>query len=270
MTDSTQMPPQSNPLLDKVRLPGETFTLPSRGLFYNNGELDDSVNNGEIYMFPMVTLDEIAFKTPDKLYSGTAITEVITRCVPSVKKPLELLTKDIDFILVCLRRLSYGDTISITSTHTCEGAKEHDYDVSMTQFVNNNKPLDPTVVGEKFTMTMENGQVVKLSPPRFKDVLKFYQIAASNNDDADKLNDELNTSLFESIAGLIESVDGTTNKQHITEWAQAVPVMYVRRINEKIDELSDWGPTFDTELKCKDCGKAFTVNTPINPLAFFI
>ena len=28
-----------NPLLNKLRIPGETFTLPSQGLFYNNEEL---------------------------------------------------------------------------------------------------------------------------------------------------------------------------------------------------------------------------------------
>ena len=40
----------NNPLLQKIRLPGRIFQLPSRGLFYKNGELDESVKNGEIHV----------------------------------------------------------------------------------------------------------------------------------------------------------------------------------------------------------------------------
>ena len=90
--------PRSNPLLERIRIPGETFTLPSQGIFYKNGELDDDSKNGEVYIYPMVTYDEIVLKTPDKLFSGEAITEVFQRCVPQIKKPMELLAKDVDFI----------------------------------------------------------------------------------------------------------------------------------------------------------------------------
>ena len=36
---------QLNPLLQKVQIPGEKFRLPSGGLFYNDGELDESVRH---------------------------------------------------------------------------------------------------------------------------------------------------------------------------------------------------------------------------------
>ena len=79
--------PPVNPLLERARLPGQTFTLPSKGLFYKHGEVDDSVlaAKGEVMVYPMVTLDEINIKTPDKLLNGTAITDVFKRCMPSPK-----------------------------------------------------------------------------------------------------------------------------------------------------------------------------------------
>jgi hypothetical protein len=46
-----------NPLLAKVQMPGKRFRLPSRGLFYNNGELADTVADGEIEVFAMTTVD---------------------------------------------------------------------------------------------------------------------------------------------------------------------------------------------------------------------
>ena len=48
MDTSENIVPIPNPLLASLRIPGETFRLPSHGLFYTDGELDDSVVNGEV------------------------------------------------------------------------------------------------------------------------------------------------------------------------------------------------------------------------------
>ena len=61
-------PPVSpNPLLERIKLPGDSFALPSGGLFYGEGVLDPSVSNAEIHVHPMTTLDEITMKSPDLL-----------------------------------------------------------------------------------------------------------------------------------------------------------------------------------------------------------
>ena len=82
-----------NPLLSKVRMPGETYRLPSNDLFYHNDELDPSVRDGEVHVYPMTAVDEIIMKSPDMLFSGKAVEEVFLRCVPQIKKPMELLGK---------------------------------------------------------------------------------------------------------------------------------------------------------------------------------
>ena len=104
-----------NPLLKKIQLPGKRFRLPSRGLFYINGELDENVKEGEIEIFSMTTSDEVTLRSPEFLFSGEAIERVFLRCVPEIKKPLELLSKDVDFVLACLRIVSYGGTYNITT-----------------------------------------------------------------------------------------------------------------------------------------------------------
>src|ERR1700752_4066346 len=107
-----------NPLIKKISkiIQGNTIRLPSKGVFYKSNELDPEVKDGEIVLYPMTTLDEIIIRTPDMLFQGTAIEKIISRCAPQVKKPLELFAKDVDYILVMLRKLSYGDDIIIKFT----------------------------------------------------------------------------------------------------------------------------------------------------------
>ena len=110
-----------NPLLKKAVIPGKRFRLPSRGLFYTNGELDDSVHDGEVEVFSMATVDEITLRTPEFLFTGEAIEKVFNRCIPEIKQPLKLLSQDVDYLLTCLRIVSYGDILPInTRCSVCE------------------------------------------------------------------------------------------------------------------------------------------------------
>jgi len=46
-----------NPLLAAIKMPGRVFQLPSRGIFYKDGELDETCKNGEIHVQPLSALD---------------------------------------------------------------------------------------------------------------------------------------------------------------------------------------------------------------------
>jgi len=118
-----------NPLLQRIQMPGETFRLPSGGLFYEKGILSEKVVDGEIHVFPMTGIDEITLKTPDLLFSGNAVKQVFSRCIPDVLQPGKLLAKDVDFLIICLRKVSFGSEMDLTYTHFREKAKEHNYRV---------------------------------------------------------------------------------------------------------------------------------------------
>ena len=119
MSDEEIQEKNTNSLLKKIQLPGQTFRLPSRGLFYQNGEIDDRVQDGEVEVFPLTTIDEINMKSPDQLFQGTAIEKVFVRAIPAILKPTELLTRDIDYLLACLRVVSYGRSLPLEIT--CNG-----------------------------------------------------------------------------------------------------------------------------------------------------
>ncbi len=269
MTDQTQT---ANPLITalKARLPGETFRLPSQGLFYTDGELSEDVKDGEVHVFPLTALDEILLKTPDKLMSGTAITEVFARCVPQVKKPMALLSKDIDYLLMCLRLISYGETVDIIYTHDCEGAKERTYSVELRPLVAKTKPIDPTTIGTNYVITLPSDQQVTLRPPLYGSVLNLYltsfEMQRMSSEDHFKAGQE---QLLNIVTDTISSVDGHSDRAMIREWVRELPAGWLDQISSATQTFSTWGPSTQWTTTCKDCGAEMTIEVPLNPIAFF-
>jgi hypothetical protein len=255
-----------NPLLDRVHLPGSTFQIPSRGIFYTNGELDANVNMGELHVHPMSAYDEILMKTPDSLYSGDAIEKVFMRCIPQIKKPMELLQKDVDFLLLCLRHVTYGEEMDINYKHDCEDAKEQTYVLSISELIQKTKRIDPTKVGSIFTKKISNGQVIEFHPVKIKDVVKLYQDIEPGIDTAE---DELDMSVF-VIKSVIKSVDGVEDDKMIDEWIRAIPAGWFNELSETIAKTSDFGSDNIFVAKCKDCGEEIRLEVPVNPVSFFI
>lgn len=256
---------KTNPLLNYEKLPGETFTLPSGGLFYTNGELDGSVKNGEVYVQPMSALDEITIKSPDLLYSGKAIEEVFSRCIPKIIKPMELLAKDVDFLMICLRKVSFGSDMIVSYTHDCKNAEDHTYVVSMDDFIKSSKRIDPTTVASTYSLTVNKSQHVKLHPLQYKEFVAVSQMNEQEFDTPEKVKELL----FNALSNVIVSVNDVTDKDMILEWLNDLPATVIKEIKNKMGSATDWGPSFTSTVVCKDCKKSIQVTAPLNPIAFF-
>lgn len=257
-----------NPLLERIRLPGETFRLPSLALFYKNGELDDSVVGGELHVYPMTTIDEIVLKTPDRLMNGDAIREVFSRCIPQVRDTGRLLSKDVDYLLACLRLTTYGPEMEITYRHSCDDAKDHSYSVPLRPLLQKAKPIDPTTLGTSFKHVMQNGQVVSFRPPLFESVIKLSQ--AIDFAPSDITAEEYGKLVIRTLANMIESVDEITDSEMIFDWLIALGAGWVREISDAVNTVSDWGVNFKHELICQDCKESVTIEISTNPLTFFM
>lgn len=260
----------TNPLLERARLPGQTFSIPSKAVFYTHGEVDDSViaSKGEVVVYPMVTMDEIAMKTPDKLLNGTAITDVFKRCIPQILQPLDLLSKDIDYLLICLRKITFGDQYRFEHKHDCENAKEHSYEIHLDSLINEAKTINLKKAKTDYTLTLPNGQVVSLSPPKYFQMLKFFQ-AFGPQGNTEVSDEELTQEIIRTTISMIDNVDGINDKQMILEWAQSIPAGFAHSIGERVNEVSSWGANLERKIKCKDCGMEVEVHVSLNPLDFF-
>lgn len=264
MKRGQSMESNTNPLLAKIKLPGRTFELPSRGALYTNGELAEV--GGEIHVHPLSALSEISIKNPDLLFNGKAINDVLKECIPSIKKPTELYSRDIDAIMYFLRLVTYGPSFELTVKHNCEEAKDHSYVVDLETIIQGMKMLDPTTLETLHTITLPNAQVVKIQPVKFKDMVTLFQMNANKKEFTE---DDVKKNIIFNLSIVISSVDGITDRKQIEEWVALLTTPYQNLITDTIDKTNAWGPERIVKLTCKDCKQEMPVELPINPIAFF-
>jgi hypothetical protein len=119
----------NNPLKQYFRQPAIFIQLPSQGKFYKDGALVPTAN-GEYPVLPMTTLDEITYRTPDALFNGTAVANVIESCVPNIRDAWAMPGMDVDTVLIAIRIATYGHTLDIT-TQCPACTEEADYGVDL-------------------------------------------------------------------------------------------------------------------------------------------
>ena len=119
----------ANPLSQYFRQPKIYIKLPSQGKYYPQGAID-MPQNGEVPILPMTAIDEITYRTPDALFSGQAVINVIQSCVPAIKDAWAIPSIDIDTILVAIRIASYGHNMDFaTKCPACSNVDEYQVDL---------------------------------------------------------------------------------------------------------------------------------------------
>ena len=104
----------NNPLQQYFRRPSMYIALPSGGN-YPAAVLEKTETN-TYPVYPMTSNDEITTQTPDALYTGEAVAEIIRSCVPSIKNPWAITSVDLDSILVAIRIATNGTEMDMDST----------------------------------------------------------------------------------------------------------------------------------------------------------
>jgi len=118
MTQSTV-----NPLKQYFRQPAIYVRLPSGGKFWKEGCLQ-LPQNQELPVFPMTAVDEITYRTPDALFNGQAVVDVIQSCVPAIINAWETPIVDLNSLLIAIRIASYGHEMELSAV--CPKCSESD------------------------------------------------------------------------------------------------------------------------------------------------
>ena len=260
---------QHNPLIHKMlksnAIPGTVFRLPSKGVPYTNGELADEVVGGEVLVYPMSTLDEIYLKSPDMLFQGTAVEKTLSRCCPQILKPLELLAKDVDYILTCMRQVSYGNILTVPYECDCEKAKPVDLEVPISDFLNKAKVLsDKNIKNLSFTL---DSFLIKTKYVRFGEMIKMNQENLIDNDE--DTPDSIFDTFIKNISANIESIDGIEDNKMIVDFLKAQQRSFQMKILKNIQDINNWGVNFEYKFTCKYCDKVKTTAIALNPVSFF-
>lgn len=151
-----------NPLRQYFRRPSVFITLPSMGKGYSKDVLD-LPDNGELPVYPMTAIDEITVRTPDALFNGTAVADVIKSCIPAIKDPWELSTSDLDAVLIGIRAAGGQNSLEINSS--CPACKEESsYGVNLVGLLKTLK------LGDYSTPLEINNLKIKFKPMTYREM----------------------------------------------------------------------------------------------------
>lgn len=131
---------EQNPLKQYFRRPVLYFKLPSLGAGYETGVVDIP-DNLELPVYPMTAIDEMTIRTPDALFNGVAIVDLIRSCVPNIKDPWKLNSIDLDATVIAIKAASNDGIIGISTT--CPECTEvTDFDVNLLPLLANIQNVD--------------------------------------------------------------------------------------------------------------------------------
>jgi phage FluMu protein Com len=267
---------ENNPLRQYFRRPAMYLKLPSGGKNYPLGSLE-LPENGEIPIYPMTAIDEITTKTPDALFNGVAVVEIIKSCAPAIKDPWVLPVTDLDAILVAIRAASSNDGLEVnTICPKCD--ESNDYKVNLSGVLANIKAGD-------YDTTLNLGALkVKFKPLSYKEVNETSilqtelqrQIINNMNitdeevrlQESTKVFNKLNDLTFELVSKCIEAIEAptgiVTEKEYINDFLKNCDRNQFEDIKTKSMKLREESETKPLKIKCPSCShdyeQAFTLN----------
>jgi RNase P subunit RPR2 len=272
----------NNPLRRYFRQPVIHVRLPSGGKYYPVGILE-MPPNGEIPILPMTAIDEITSRTPDALFNGSAVMDIMASCVPAIKDPWLLPMVDFNTLLVSVRLASFGHEMEIGSTCPKCG-HNHTLTIDLRTVLDNlgSPNYDESVIAGDLTCyfaPMTYRQVNEVSRTNFEDQKIMQALSNSEMPEEEKLKrlgdafrkiTELTIkSISESIA-VIKTADAmVTDKPSILEFLQNCPKHVFDQIRDhtvKLREATDLTPV---SVTCEECSEQYKQPFTLDMSNFF-
>lgn len=260
------MPENTNPLRRYFRQPAIHIRLPSQGNYYPPGALD-MPPNGEIPILPMTALDEITTRTPDALFNGSAVAEIIHSCVPNIRDPWVVPVMDLNSLLVSIRLASYGHDMEIGSKCPACG-HEHSLTIDLRQVLDRFQTPDysKTVTYGDLTFyfaPLNYRQVNENSRLQYEDqkIIQMVNDADMSEDqkmktlgDAFRKITELTVKAISSSIGAIKTADTlVTEKEHIEDFLHNCPKAVFDQIRDHAVSLREASDIRPVRVVCEEC-----------------
>lgn len=275
------MPLENNPLKQYFRRPAVYVKLPSQGKYYHPGVFDMPVNE-EVPIYPMTAIDEITTKTPDALYNGSAMAELIKSCVPSIKDPWAINSMDIDAILIGIRAAAGGSDMEIESNcPACDTIGK--YGLNLIAMLGQMRP------GDYETALEVNDLKIKFRPLTYKEMNEasigqieiqrvFFlleqetdeEVRKQKSQDALKKVTELTIKL---LTGAIEYIDTPTtrveDKAFISDFLRNCDKAVYVNIRDHNGSLKAQTEIKPLKIKCVNCTHEYEQPFTLNSSDFF-
>lgn len=278
----------NNPLQSLYRHKTYYTSLPSEGKFYKSG-IKLSVD-GELGIMPMSASDEIKIKTPDALYNGEALYDLIRSCVPDIVDPREIPVCDIDKILIGIRIATQGPEMEMQVT--CPKCKNSEnYMVNLTNVINSAEKINISP-----TLKISDTLTVHLRPFTLKhqvltQIEVFHQhrmqkmITDTSLDEEQReliFNESLAKAIAIQVAQIAESIVKVEMRQaddivtvddgdHILDWVKNMDKVTHGKIKDHLKLISDPKLNNKVTVSCthKECNHTYDATINLNPVNFF-
>lgn len=273
---------EPNPLRQYFRQPSIYIQLPSGGEYWAPGSLD-ATDNGEYPVFPMTTMDEITYRTPDALFNGTAVVSVVQSCMPNIRNAWDMPSLDIDTILVAIRIATYGHNLDI-STKCPNCSTEADYGVDLRKVLEQvRRPnySQPLILGDLqiYLKPMVYREINANSMSQFEDQKSLQVLEGDDTPDDAKLRQlgdiikkitQVSTkALAQNIACVLTPQAQVTEYAHIGEWLTNSDRATYSSVRDHIIATKSQGELQPLNLKCANCGHEYEQSFTLDMSNFF-
>jgi hypothetical protein len=276
------MPQSANPLKQFFRQPAIYLRLPSNGNFWPAGSLEMTPNS-ELPVYPMTAIDEITYRTPDALFNGQAVINVIQSCVPSIKDAWKMPFMDLNAVLVAIRIASYGHDMELFSTcPECTNESEYTIDLrtvldqlrapNFNEIVKHGD-LEITFQPMSYETQNQNNQL------QFEQQKSIQVIQQSDISDTEKIK-QLNLALNRITELTIEAMKWSiatirtphalvTEVEFIQEFLTNCERKLFTQIRDHIIKLREEGEVRPMHIECSECHHKYEQTLTMDQTSFF-
>ena len=277
---------QQNPLAGYFRSPKLYIGLPTQGKFYDSDVVDWPETN-ELPVYAMTAKDEMMMKNPDALLNGEAVANLITSCVPVIKKPRALIGNDVDTLLIAIQVATYGNELTVKETcPECKTENEMmaDGDAILSTM---------TVLEESYIFETTDHLQIEIRPFTYESTIKAglssfksvrgIQALAQITDEFERLQKfsenfkQIASLNFELLIDSVASVKGVlptgekfvvTDRKNITEFLENCDSTVGKLIESKVTSVNKIGIDKTVHIKCVNCQHEYTKELAFDPVNF--
>jgi len=271
-----------NPLQKFFRQPAIYIKLPSDGSYWPDGSLEIPQNR-ELPVYPMTAVDEISYRTPDALFNGQAVVDVLQSCVPAIKNAWYTPSIDLNSLLIAVRIASYGHDMQLESTCPhCNNTSEYELDMRVILDKVGRPNYDTTVKSQGIEVIfrpMNYQEQNQSNLAQFEQQKTISNITQSDLPEEEKIQQmtqimkkltELTVNaLAFSIVGIRTPETLVTHPEHILEFLHNCDRETFAAIRDHAVDLRNQSEIQPLSITCSDCQKSYQQAINLDMANFF-
>ena len=245
--------------MSEYNFPVETIDLPSGGKLYPEGS---PLRSGKIDVKYMTAKEEDILTSTNLIQKGIVIDRLMeSLIVTKGVSPDDLLTGDLNAIMVAARILAYGkDYVIQTTCGSCD--KTFNYSINLATLTTITPEAEST--NGQYTLTLPTGIAIT-----YKLLTRRDEKAIQTEIDAlKKINNGVNPEVSTRLKYIITSVNGNTDTKTIREFADSMLIRDSRALRDELRKVSP-DVDFQISVECAHCGESSEVRMPFGATFFW-